>query len=59
VSVLKLSGREISVGLVTAARADADEGLARAREVASLIAEMSGTKVRVSRPVVKPAAAEA
>jgi hypothetical protein len=59
VSVLKLSGREISVGLVTVARSDAEEGLARAREAASLIAEMSGTKVRVSKPVVKPAAAEA
>jgi hypothetical protein len=50
VTVLKLSGREISVGLVTVARADADDGLARAREVASLIAEMAGTKVRVSKP---------
>jgi hypothetical protein len=50
VTVLKLSGREISVGLVTVAHGDADDGLARAREVASLIADMAGTKVRVSKP---------
>jgi hypothetical protein len=49
VSILKLSGKEISVGLVTVARAEADEGRARAREVASLIAEMSGTKLREAR----------
>ena len=45
ISILKLSGREVSVGLVTVARAEAEEGYTRAMEVASLIAEMSGTKV--------------
>ena len=50
VSVLKVSGRELSVGIVTVARVEAKEGLARAREVASLIAEMSGTRVHVARP---------
>jgi hypothetical protein len=35
--------------MVTVARAEAKEGLARAREVAGLIAEMSGTKVHVAR----------
>jgi hypothetical protein len=49
VSILKLSGKELSVGLVTVARAEAEEGLSRAREVASLIAEMSGTKVHMAR----------
>jgi hypothetical protein len=49
ISILKLSGKEITVGLVTVARAEAEEGKARAREVASLIAEMSGTKVHVAR----------
>jgi hypothetical protein len=49
VSILKVSGKEITVGLVTVARAEADEGRARAREVASLIAEMSGTKLREAR----------
>jgi hypothetical protein len=49
VSILKLSGKELSVGLVTVARADAEEGLSRAREVATLIAEMSGTKVHMVR----------
>jgi hypothetical protein len=49
VSILKLSGKELTVGLVTVSRAEADEGMARAREVASLIAEMSGTKVHVAQ----------
>ncbi|HWC30176.1 MAG TPA: hypothetical protein VG845_08855 [Dehalococcoidia bacterium] len=49
VSILKLSGKEITVGMVTVARADAKEGMARVREVASLIAEMSGTKVHIAR----------
>jgi hypothetical protein len=49
VSILKLSGKELTVGLVTVARAEADEGRARAREVASLIAAMSGTKVHAAR----------
>lgn len=49
VAIIKVSGKVIPVGTVTVARAEAKEGLARAREVASLVAEMSGTKVRVSR----------
>jgi hypothetical protein len=49
ISILKLSGRQVTVGMVTTARADAAEGLARARQVASLIAEMSGTKVHTAR----------
>ena len=50
VLIVKVSGKEIPVGTVTVARADAREGLARAREIAGLIAEMSGTKVHTSRP---------
>lgn len=49
ISILKLSGKELTVGMVTVTRAEAKEGLARAREVAALIAEMSGTKVHVAR----------
>lgn len=49
VSILKLSGKEFTVGLVTVPRAEAEEGKARAREVASLIAEMAGAKVHVAR----------
>jgi len=45
----KVSGKEISVGLVTVARAEAKEGLARAREVASSIADMCGVRVHVAR----------
>jgi hypothetical protein len=50
VAIVKVSGKEIPVGTITVARAEAREGLARAREVAGLIAEMSGTKVHTSRP---------
>jgi hypothetical protein len=49
ISILKLSGKLISVGLVTVARSEEKEGLARAREVAGAIADMCGTKVSVSR----------
>ncbi len=49
VSILKLSGKVISVGMVTVRRADAKEGFDRAQEIATLIANMSGTKVHVSR----------
>jgi hypothetical protein len=49
VYILKLSGRQVSVGIVTTARVDAKDAFERAREVADLIAEMSGTKVHVPR----------
>ena len=49
VAIVKVSGKHVPVGLVTVARADEKEGLARARAVAAAIAEMSGTKVSVSR----------
>jgi hypothetical protein len=49
VSILKLSGREVEVGTVTVARAEEKRGLARAREVAGLVAEISGTRVSVAR----------
>jgi hypothetical protein len=47
--ILKLSGRQVNVGMVTTARVDAKEAFERARGVADLIAEMSGTKVHVPR----------
>jgi hypothetical protein len=47
--ILKLSGREIDVGTVTVARAEAAEGLARAREVAALIAGLSDTTIAVEQ----------
>ncbi len=49
VSILKLSGKKVEIGLVTVARADDKEGLARSREVASAIAEMAGARVSVER----------
>ncbi len=47
ISLRKVSGREISVGLITVARVEAEVGLERSRAVASIIAEMAGSKVRV------------
>ena len=47
IAILKLSGKLINVGIVTTARVDAKDALARAREVASIIAGMSGTEVQV------------
>lgn len=49
VSILKLSGRQVPVGTVTVARAEEKQGLARAHEVAGLVAEISGTRVSVAR----------
>ena len=50
VTIVKVSGKEIAVGTITVSRAEAKVGRERAREVASLIAAMTGTKVRVARP---------
>jgi hypothetical protein len=47
VYILKLSGRQVNVGMVTTARADAEAGRARALEVATLIADMAGVTVEV------------
>ncbi len=49
VAILKVSGKHIPVGTVTVSRSEAREGLARARDVASLIAEMAGSKVTTPR----------
>jgi hypothetical protein len=50
VNIVKVSGKHIPVCTVTTRRADAEEGLSRAREVASLIAEMAGVKAQMARP---------
>ena len=49
VYILKLSGKQVNVGMITTARVDAADALARAREIAGLIAEISGTQVHVPR----------
>jgi hypothetical protein len=49
VIILKLSGRELSVGTITARSTEADEALGRANEVAALIAGMAGIEVRLER----------
>jgi hypothetical protein len=58
VVILKLSGREIDVGTVTVGRTEADAGLERAREVAALIASMSGSTVAMEQAAEGPSAAE-
>lgn len=49
IAIVKVSGKHVPVGTVTVARVDEKEGLARAREVASVIAEMAGSRVSASR----------
>ena len=56
IAIKKVSGREIAVGTVTVARAEAKEGLRRAREVAGIIAEMAGSSVHVARTRMGPGA---
>jgi hypothetical protein len=58
VAIKKVSGREISVGTVTVARAEAKEGLARAREIATIIADMAGSNVKVQRTKIGPGASQ-
>lgn len=53
VSILKLSGKVINVGMVTSRRAEAKEAFDRAHAIATLIASMSGTQVHVSRQARK------
>ena len=45
VYILKLSGRQVSVGMVTTARVDAEEARARALDIATAIADMVGSDV--------------
>jgi len=45
VYILKLSERQVSVGMITTARADAAGARARALEIAGLIANMAGSTV--------------
>jgi len=56
VAIKKVSGREIPVGTVTVARVEAKEGLARAKEIANIIAEMAGSTVHVARTKIGPGA---
>ena len=56
IAIKKVSGREIPVGTITVARAEAKEGLARAREIANIIAEMAGSTVHVAKTKLGPGA---
>jgi len=49
VVILKISGTQVPIGTVTVRRADAEQGLARAREVATLVADLAGSKMYVAR----------
>lgn len=60
VAILKVSAKEVPVGTVTVARAEAKEGLERAREVATSVAEMTGSRLQNPRTkrMAKPEAAD-
>jgi hypothetical protein len=49
VYILKLSGRQVNVGMITTARVDAAEARSRALEIAGLIANMAGVEVHEPR----------
>jgi len=49
VTIVKISGTRVPIGTVTVARAEAKEGLARAKEIAALVAAMAGSRVYVAR----------
>jgi hypothetical protein len=49
IAIVKISGKHVPVGTITVARSEEKLGLARSREVASLIAQVSATRVSVSR----------
>ena len=58
IAILKVSGREVPVGTVTVARAEAKQGLERAREIAVAVADMTGSRVlnaRTRRGTMDPA----
>jgi hypothetical protein len=50
VSIIKISGKTVPVATVTVLRSQAEEGMARARQVADAIAEMAGCTVSVTKP---------
>jgi hypothetical protein len=50
VLIVKLSGRELSAGTVTVLRSEAAEGRGRAIEIATLLAEMASSQVKVEGP---------
>ncbi len=49
VTIVKLSGTRVPIGTVTVVRSEAKEGLARAKEIATLVAAMAGSRVYVAR----------
>jgi hypothetical protein len=49
VVILKVSGKQVPIGTVTVVRAEAKEGLARARAIANAVAEMADSHVYVAR----------
>ncbi len=59
VAIVKISGTHVPLGTVTVRRADAEQGLARAREIASLVAGLTDSRVHVARPRRSKADAQA
>ncbi len=58
ISILKLSGKRISVGMVTVIRADAAAGLERAKDVATAVAEISGAEMEIQTASKEPSVIE-
>ncbi len=58
ISILKLSGTRVSVGMVTVVRADAASGLERANEVATAVAELVGADLEFVTADKKPDVAQ-
>jgi hypothetical protein len=52
--IVKVSDKRIPLATVTVARAEAKQGLARARELADVVADMTGTRVQVGKARVGP-----
>jgi hypothetical protein len=52
--IVKVSDKQIPLATVTVARAEAKQGLARARELADVVADMTGTRVQVGKARVGP-----
>ncbi len=54
ISILKLSGTKVSVGTVTVVRAEAEQGLQRAEEVAAAVANLVGRGTESGSPSDEP-----
>ena len=52
--IVKVSAKQVPLGTVTVARAEAKAGLGRARELADVVAAITGTRVQIGKARVGP-----